>query len=261
MRGRPERKPLAIANWKMAMTISESLTYVREFQAAMGHLVHLVDVVLCPPYTALHAVAQALAGGPIWLGAQNMCAASGEAHTGEVSASLLADAGCGWVLLGHWEVRRRTGEADEDVNLKMHAALRAGLRPILLVGEAAAERGQAERVLAARLPLLFAGCEPGQVARMAVVYEPEWTIGVREPASPEIVAAGCGLIRQWVGREYGPEAAGRMRVIYGGSVAPEYAGGLLASPEVDGLGASRKGRDPMAFAEIVRLVATAKGLG
>ena len=260
MEGRPDRRPLAIANWKMAMTISESLAFVHAFSAALGDLAQAVDVILAPPYTALYAVAQALADSPIGMAAQNVCAAPGKAHTGEISAPLLADAGCEWVLLGHWEIRRRTGETDADVNRKMHAAFGAGLRPILLIGEATPERERAEGTLAARLPGVFAGCNPEQIARMAVVYEPEWTIGVREPAAPGIVAAGCSTIRQWICHEYGAEAAQKVRIIYGGSVAPEYAKGLLISPEVDGLGASRKGRDPAAFAEIVRLIARAKGL-
>jgi triosephosphate isomerase len=94
---------------------------------------------------------------------------------------------------------------------------------------------------------------------MALVYEPEWTIGVQEPASPDYVAAGCASIRQWIGRAYGAGVAEGLCIIYGGSVAPERAEGLLASPEVDGLGASRKGRDPGTFAEIVRLIAVVKG--
>ena len=256
----PDRKPLALANWKMAMTLSESLSFVREFWAITAELAQTIDIVICPPYTALSAVAQAIAGTPLMLGAQNLCAAPGLAHTGEVSAPLLADVGCQWVMLNHWEIRRRTGETDADVNRKMHAAFQAGLRPILLIGEAATEKGQAKKALTGRLPHLFARCEPDQIAQMALVYEPEWTIGVGEPASPEYVAAGCGTIRQWLAQEYSPGTAERVRIIYGGSVAPEYAADLLTSPQVDGAGASRKGRDPVAFAEIVRLIAAAKGL-
>ena len=260
MGNRSSRKPFAVANWKMAMTISESLAFAHEFSAAIGDLAHAVDIVLCPPYTALYAMTQVLVDTPIGLGAQNLCAAPGKVHTGEISATLLADAGCEWALLGHWEIRRRTGENDADVNHKMHASFQAGLGPILLVGEATTERGRAEEALAMRLPRMFADCEPEQVARMAVIYEPEWTIGVQEPASPDTVAAGCALIRRWLGREYGADVAQGVRIIYGGSVTPEYAGGLLTSPEVDGLGASRKGRNPISFAEIVRLIATVKGL-
>ncbi|MBN1979023.1 MAG: triosephosphate isomerase, partial [Anaerolineae bacterium] len=254
------RKPLALANWKMAMTIPESRAFVYKFRAAVGDLAQAVDIVLCPPHTALHAVAQALADSPIALGAQNLCAAPGLAHTGEISAPLLADAGCEWVMLNHWEIRRSRNETDEDINRKVHAAFEAGLRPILLIGESATERGQAREILEARLPTILAGCAKEQVNRMALLYEPEWTIGVKQPAPPEYVAAGCGIVRQWLNRTYGAGCASAVRIIYGGSVTPEYASGLLASPQVDGAGAGRKGRDPTAFAEIVRLIAAAKGL-
>jgi len=260
MTDQSSRKPFAMANWKMAMTISESLAFVRDLSMALGDLAEAVDVVLCPPYTALQAVARALEDSPIGLGAQDLCAAPGKAHTGKISAPLLADAGCEWVLIGHWEIRRRTGESDMDVNRKVHAAFGAGLRPILLIGEASTERGRAEETVAMRLSRIFASCSPEQIAQMAVVYEPEWTIGVREPASPDVVAAGCTIIRRWIEGQYGAESAEGLRIVYGGSVAPAYAKGLLTSPEVDGLGASRKGRDAAAFAEIVRMIAAAKGL-
>jgi triosephosphate isomerase len=219
-----------------------------------------VDVVLCPTYTALYPTAQAMAGSPVELGAQNVSAATGKAHTGEVSARLLADVGCNWALVGHWEVRRRTGETDKDVNRKLLAVQDAGLRPILLVGEGAGRRDEAEQALDWRLPALLAGSEAAQVSRMVVIYEPEWTIGADRPAPPDHVAAGCRSIRRWIAKRYGTAPAERVRTIYGGSVTPEYAEELLASPEVDGLGAGRKGRDPTAFAEIVRLIAKAKGL-
>lgn len=259
MGARSNRKPLAIANWKMAMEIPESLAFVQAFGTAVRDLAPAVDIILCPPYTALHAVAQALTDNPIMLGAQDLCAASGKAHTGEISAPLLVDAGCEWVLLGHWEIRRRTGETDVDVNRKIQAAFRAGLRPILLIGGAATERAEPAETLGTRLSHLYASCEPEQVARMAVVYEPEWTIGGQEPAPPDQVAAGCAFVRRWIGQEFGADAAQAVRIIYGGSVAPEYADELLGSPDIDGLGASRKGRDPVAFAEIVRRITVAKG--
>lgn len=254
----PGRKPFAVANWKMAMTVAEGQTFLRRFRDRLGDVATVVDVVLCPPYTVLYPVAQALVGSPIELGGQNLSPAEGKAHTGQISAQLLADVGCRWVLVGHWEIRRRNDESDADVNRKLLAALDAGLRPILLVGESADQRGDVEQALAQRLPALFAGSEAAQVARMAIVYEPEWTIGVDQPAPPDHVAAGCRFIRRWIGDAYDEATAGKVRTIYGGSVTPDYAEGLLASPHVDGLGAGRKGRDPEAFAEIVRLIAQAK---
>ncbi|MGD2177405.1 MAG: triose-phosphate isomerase [Anaerolineae bacterium] len=254
------RKPFAVANWKMAMTIAESQSFVPAFRENLGDVAGKVDIVLCPPHTALYPVAQALADSPIGLGAQNLSAATGKAHTGEISAALLSDVGCRWVLLGHWEIRRRTGETDVDVNRKIRAAVDAALRPVLLIGESAEERGQAKTALRRRLPLLFAGTRANHVARMVVVYEPEWTIGVDESAPPDYVAAGCRTIRQWIGATYDPTTADQVRTIYGGSVTPACAEGLLSSPAIDGLGAGRQGRDPKAFAEIARLIAEAKGL-
>jgi triosephosphate isomerase len=260
MKSSPIRKAFALANWKMAMTISESLAFAREFPAVIGSLAQWVDIVLCPPYTALHALSRALTDTSIDLGAQNLYAAPGKAHTGEISAMLLADAGCRWVMLGHWEIRRRSGESDVDFNKKMQAGFQAGLHPILMMGEETQERGEAEAALASRLPIMFANCEPKQMAQVVIVYEPEWTIGAQEPAPPDYIAASCSFIRNWIAQAFGKDVAQQMRIIYGGSVAPEHVDKLLASPDLDGLGAGRKGRDPVAFAQIVRLIAAAKGL-
>ena len=254
------RKPFALANWKMAMTISESLHFARLIRHAVGSLAHKLDIVLCPPYTAIHPLSQALIDTPIEVGAQNFSAASGKAHTGEISATLLANAGCKWVMMGHWEVRRRTGETDADINKKIPIAFQAGLRPILLIGEGTSERGEARKALASRLPILCADCEPGQMAQSVLVYEPEWTIGAQKPASPNYVATSCSFMRDWIGQEFGRDVAKETRIIYGGSVAPERVEKLLALPDLDGLGAGRKGRDPLAFAEIVRLISASKGL-
>jgi triosephosphate isomerase len=135
------RKSLALSNWKMAMTVSESLAFVGDFVAIFGDLLDEVDVVICPPFTALWPVAQALRGTRIQLGGQNIAPTADPARTGEISATLLADVGCRWVMLGHWEVRRHLGDDEgmqsmHAVNRKVHLALDAGLSPILLIGEA-----------------------------------------------------------------------------------------------------------------------------
>jgi triosephosphate isomerase len=256
------RKPMALANWKMAMTVTESISFAEAFRTAVGDLVHAVDIVLCPPYTALYPLCQVLGKTPIAIGAQDFCAESGKSHTGQISAPLLAEAGCKWVMVGHWEVRRRTGEDDRTLNRKVHAALQAGLSPILLLGEAVSEKCGLEEALAARMPGLLAQCEVQDMVEAAMIYEPEWTIGGMEPPPPDYITEGCGLIRHWTARACGKEAAEGVRIIYGGSVAPENAERLLASSEVDGLGAGRKGRDPAAFAQIVKLIARVKrGVG
>ena len=248
------RKPLALSNWKMAVTVPQSLSFVRAFIPLVADLVQQVDIVICPPYTGLTALAEAVAGSGLALGGQDLWAAPDEAHTGAISGALLADAGATWVMVGHWEVRHRLGEDDAAVGRKLRAALAAGLRPILLLGE---PRGDAFEV--ARLAVLLEGCTGEQVARMAFVYEPEGAIGQAEPAAPRHAAAGCRDIRRWVTAHFEERVAEQTRIIYGGSVTPQHASALLADPDVDGLGASRRGRDPVAFAEIVRQIACKRG--
>jgi len=254
------RKPLALSNWKMAMTVAQSWNFVREFLAAAGPLAQSVDVVICPPYTGLYPVARAIADTPLMLGGQDVSTEPGGARTGEVSAELLADVGCQWVMLGHWEARRHHGDDDETVNRKLRQALAAGLRPILLVGEAKRERERALLALQSQLVTVLDGCEADQVAQMVFVYEPEWTIGVAEPAPTLHVDMGCRFIRGWLAAWYGEAVGQAVRVIYGGSVSLEYASDLLPIHDLDGLGATRKGRDPVIFAQLVRLIAQAKGV-
>lgn len=151
----------------------------------------------------------------------------------------------------------------DPVNRKVNLALDAGLAPILLIGEArddqallAARLGSPKSdALKGQLEHVLAGCQAEQVERMAFVYEPEGAIGVTAPASPEHVAAGCGFIRNWLRGRWGDAVAESVRIIYGGSVAPEYIADLLACPDVDGLGATRRGRDAATFAENVRVIA------
>lgn len=254
------RTPIALANWKMAMTVTESLAFIRDLRAAAADLLHLVEVIICPPFTALWPLNQALGPGDVQLGGQNMAATSDAAQTGAISAALLHDVGCHWVLLGHAEVRQAQGDDDETVNRKVQLALEVGLAPILLVGEGRDEAETQQTALARRLAQLLAGCTPEQVARMVLVYEPEGAIGLAAPAEPAHVAAGVAAIRAWLREHMGDEVAAATRIIYGGSVAPEHANALLASPDLDGLGVGRKGREAAAFAQIVRQIAVAKGL-
>ena len=255
------RRPIALANWKMEMTVAESAAYLRRFRASCDRLLARVQVILCPPFTALHPMSESLAGVPIELGAQTVSMASGGARTGEVSARLAKDAGARWVLIGHWELRRQQGDTDQTVNLKAHRALEAGLRPVLLVGEGR-EIGasQVDEALDGQMTRTLAGCSADHVARMVFVYEPEWTIGVAEPAPAERVVTGARFIRRWLAERYAEPIAARVRILYGGSVSLPYARDLLALPDLDGLGVGRKGRDPHAFAELVHLIAQERSL-
>ncbi|MGW8251020.1 MAG: triose-phosphate isomerase, partial [Anaerolineales bacterium] len=180
------------------------------------------------------------------------------ARTGQVSASLLMNAGCRWVMSGHWEARRYLGDDDGIVNRKIRLAFEHGLRPIALVGPGRKSSMLLQAALDEQLARLLDGCQGEQVSRMAFVYEPEARIGGGAPEDPQVVAAGCEHIRDWLAENWGDRISEQVRIIYGGSVAPQYAADLLASPHLDGLGASRQGRDPIAFAEIVHRIRLAK---
>jgi len=253
------RKPLVLSNWKMATTIVESLSFVRDFAILTNDLLSRVDVVVCPPYTALWAVAATARDVHLHLGGQDVSPFDDPAHTGEISAHLLAEAGCRWALVGHWEVRRRHGEDETVLARKVHCCLGAGLAPILLIGPARDETAPLFTVLERQLAGILAGCGRDQVASMAFVFEPEEAIGAPRPLAPERAAAGPAFIRGWLGGQWGDALAERVRILYGGSVTPESAGDLLAFPDIDGLGASRGARAPANLASIVRQVAQVKG--
>jgi len=253
------RKSLALSNWKMALTVAEGLAFVREFDTLAADLLDLVEVVICPPYTSLWPVARALRESRIQLCGQNIAATTDLARTGEISAALLADVGCRWVMLGHWEVRRHLGDDDATINRKLHLALEAGLSPIVLIGEPNDTSPSREVALRQQLRRVLQGCEASDALGMAFVYEPEGAIGVSAPVPPEHVASGCACIRDWLRGQWGHAVADSARIIYGGSVSPEHATELLAAPDVDGLGATRRGRDPESFVAIVRQIAQAKG--
>jgi len=254
------RKPVAISNWKMAMTIAESLAWLHEFLGLAGDLLDVIDVVVCPPFTALWAVAQALPDSYIQVAGQNMAPSTDPARMGEISATLLADVGCQGVVLGHWEVRRHLGDDDVAVSRKVRLALEAGLTPILAIGEARDENERFHKALQGHLQRMLAGCCATEIAGMILMYEPEVAIGVSTPVTPQRAAAGCRFIREWIRGRWGA-AADNVRLVYGGSVAPGYAADLLSSPDIDGLAATRRGRDPETFAEIVRQIARMKLAG
>lgn len=258
-----ERRPLVAANWKMAMGISESIRFVRDFCSLASDLLNQVDVVLCPPYTALWPVSQLLLdlqapSGAIQLGAQNVAPTAELARSGDISAALIKDTGCDWVMVGHWEIRRRLGEDDGRINDKIHLALSVGLKPFVLVGEASDHQQSIQDCIINQLDNVLAGCLPKQVASMIFVYEPEGAIGVKAPVPVDHVASGCQTIRDWLAREIGPDVARQVRIIYGGSVTPASAALLLSIPDVDGLGASRRGRNVHSLVEITRLVAQSR---
>jgi triosephosphate isomerase (TIM) len=247
-----QRTPILAGNWKLHLTIAEATALAASLRAGCAGLAGR-EVIVAPVFTALAAVAATLAGSPIRVAAQDSHWEEKGAYTGEVSGSLLRDAGCSAVIIGHSERRQLFGETDEQVNRKARAALRNGLLPILCVGETLAEReaGAVERVIGRQVRGALAGLGPDQVAALAVAYEPVWAIGTGRTASPAQANEVHAFIRGLLSELFGASIAGRVRVLYGGSVKPDNVDELMREPELDGVLVGGAALDAASFLRIV----------
>ncbi len=247
------RRPIIAGNWKMYKTVAEAVNFVMKFQEKTAG-VSGVEMVLCPPFTALAAAAERLAGTGIAVGAQDMFWEDEGAYTGEISPVMLREAGCRYVILGHSERRQYFGETDETVNKKVRAALRHGLVPIVCVGERLEEReaGSTEEVVRRQVEGSLAGLQPRAAAGLVVAYEPVWAIGTGRTASAEDAQQVNAFIRGLLRRLFGGEAAEAIRIQYGGSVKPGNIAGLMSQPDIDGALVGGASLDPDSFAAIIR---------
>lgn len=229
------RSPLVVANWKMHGTLGEARALASSVREGLKRP-RGVEVVLCPPFTALPAVAEALAGSAIGVGAQNCHWEASGAFTGEVSPAMLVDLGCRLVILGHSERRQHFGETDAQVNLKVRAALAHGLTPLLCVGESAEGRrqGLTFNIVEGQLRAGLVGVVPEALARCIVAYEPIWAIGTGVNATPAQAAEVHGYVRGLLSELASKEIAQTVRILYGGSVKPDNAGELCREAEIDG---------------------------
>ena len=249
------RRPLIVGNWKMNKTASEAATFIRELRERLPVSTN-ADVVLAPPFTALESARRAL-GPSSWisLGAQNVHWETHGAFTGEVSAPMLRDLGCRYVIVGHSERRALFGERDENIQKKVLAALRYGLSPILCVGESLAEReaGRTESVVTTQLTGSLAGLTTEDLATVTVAYEPVWAIGTGRAATTEMAVTVHRSIRLFVEAGWNSEIASVIRVLYGGSVTPQNIESLLGSDTIDGALVGGACLDPDSFATLVRI--------
>jgi triosephosphate isomerase len=246
----PRRKLIA-ANWKMYKTPAEAREFMRAFQPLVA--AHdRDDIVVCPPYVCIPAVAELAAG--IGVGAQDMHWEKQGAFTGEVSAAMLRAAGCTHVIIGHSERRQYFGETDDTVNRKLDAALAAGLTPIVCVGEVLEEReaGLTEDVLRRQCTGAFRGLDAQSAARLVIAYEPVWAIGTGKTATPPLAAAAHEVIRAEAAKAFDPLFAGALRILYGGSVKPDNATALMSESEIDGALVGGASLEPQSFAAIVK---------
>ncbi|RUL88231.1 triose-phosphate isomerase [Tautonia sociabilis] len=253
-------RPLFIAgNWKMNPTTeADAVSLAEAVKEGVGQD-HAVRVAVCPPSVFLHRLDTVLSNSPIGLGGQNMHPEPSGAYTGELSAGMLVDVGCTHVILGHSERRHGLGETDAFVNKKLLAALKAGLIPIVCIGETLEEReqGQTEAVVGDQLDGSLAGLDGDQMAGVVLAYEPVWAIGTGRTATPEQAQQVHAFIRSRLSERFSEAIASRVVIQYGGSVKPENARDLLARPDIDGAlvgGASLKAADFLGIVEAARAV-------
>ena len=246
------RTPVFAANWKMHKTVSEAMNFTEVFLPQIASITNIV-IVIAPPYTALAAVSSACTGSNVFTSAQNVHEENHGAFTGELSVDMLKEAGASHVIIGHSERRHLYGETNAVINLKIHASLNAGLRPIVCIGETLEER-EAERthaVLANQLTEGLKGLSEKAVASLVVAYEPVWAIGTGRTASPEQAQDAHHHIRSHLAILTNTDTSNQCRLLYGGSVKPANAAELAAQTDVDGALVGGASLDPHSFADIV----------
>ena len=252
------RTPFIAANWKMYKTVHEAVVFVKEFRGLIKDYDD-VEIVVAPPFTALHSVAEAARNSNVGVSGQNLYWEKEGAFTGEISAGMLKEGGADYVLIGHSERRKLFHETDKTVNDKLVAALGAKLCPIVCIGETLEERtgNQTLAVLDRQIRAGLDGLTGDQVGSLVLAYEPVWAIGTGQNATPEQAGEAHAHIRSRIRQWFGGDAADHCHVIYGGSVKPDNIHSLIVHPDVDGAlvgGASLKAAD---FLPIVAAAAAA----
>jgi triosephosphate isomerase len=255
----PERTPLVAANWKMHKTIAQTGAFCDAFVPRAAELPG-VELVICPPYPSLATAVERCEGSPVAVAAQNMHAEAAGAFTGEVSAPMLTELGVDGVILGHSERRRLYSESDAELARKVPAAFEAGLMPILCVGETEAERDadETEDVLRRQLLADLEGVAEARLTGLVIAYEPVWAIVTGRNATADQAQEAIAFVRGLV-RDLSAEAAEAVRILYGGSVAPDNAAELCAGRDVDGALVGGASLDPEAFAAIAEAAAASSG--
>jgi triosephosphate isomerase len=244
--------PFVCGNWKMYKTVADAVKYVKEFRGLVKDIAD-VEIVLAPTFTAVHAAAEASRNSNVLIAAQDVYWEREGAYTGEISASMIREAGAEYVIVGHSERRTLFGETDATVNRKAVAAFAAGLTPIVCIGETLDQRERSETfdVLDRQIKAGLDGLTTEQMGLLVLAYEPVWAIGTGRNATPEQADEAHRHIRHRLRQWFGADAAAQCHVIYGGSVKPDNIHDLITQPEVDGALVGGASLDVRGFYEIV----------
>jgi len=247
------RKALIAGNWKMFKTLEEAVLFAKELALKVKDVSDR-EILVCPPDLYLYPLIQALAGSPVFVGAQNIFWEDQGAFTGEVSAPMVKSAGARFAIIGHSERRQYFSETDETVNKRLNACLKAGITPIVCVGETLVEReaGKTLDVIGSQMKNGLKNISTTQAAQLVIAYEPVWAIGTGKTATPEIAQEVHGFIRSQVKDLFGPEIAGAIRILYGGSVKPDNIDVLMAQADIDGALVGGASLEVTSFERIIR---------
>ncbi|TGE36675.1 triose-phosphate isomerase [Desulfosporosinus fructosivorans] len=250
------RRSVIAGNWKMFKTVNEAEDYAVKFLEEVKDVTDL-DIVLCAPFTALNPLKNELEESVVHLGAQNMSWADQGAYTGEISAQMLLDVACTYVILGHSERREMFGEKDEEINKKVQKALATGLTPILCVGENlnVREEGKAAERVSSQVVQALSSISKEDLSRIVIAYEPIWAIGTGKTASSKDAQDMCATIRATLNGLMGLGAE-QVPILYGGSVKAENIAELLTEPDIDGALVGGASLDPISFAKLVHNAAS-----
>jgi triosephosphate isomerase (TIM) len=247
------RKALIAGNWKMFKTLEEAVLFAKELALKVKDVSDR-EILVCPPDLYIYPLIQALAGSPVVVGAQNVFWEDQGAFTGEVSAPMVKSTGARFAIIGHSERRQYFSETDETVNKRLKACLKAGITPIVCVGETLVEReaGKTLDVIGYQMTNGLKDISTAQAAQLVIAYEPVWAIGTGKTATPEIAQEVHGFIRSQVKNLFGPEIAGAIRILYGGSVKPDNIDVLMAQADIDGALVGGASLDVASFERIIR---------
>lgn len=247
------RKPIIAGNWKMNKTTKKAVQFVEELKKQIGNYPG-VEIVICPPFTALSKVAEALEGSKMVMGAQNMYPEPAGAYTGEISPLMLLEVGCEYVIIGHSERRILLNETDEIINKKLKSASTYRLKPIFCVGETLKQReeGKTQEVVYNQLIKGLSDLGKDDVLKMVIAYEPIWAIGTGRTATPEEVNTIHKFIRQILNDIYDQKLARQIRIQYGGSVRPDNIDTLMSQSDIDGVLVGGASLDIRSFTRIVK---------
>ena len=247
------RIPFIAGNWKMNKSVQEAVFFVKELRSAIKDVTD-VEIVVAPPFAAVHAVAEAARNTNIGVAAQNLYWEVSGAFTGEVSGPMIKEAGAEYVIVGHSERRQLFGESDATVNKKVLAAITSGLTPIVCVGETLEQRdkGNVEKILSIQLRGSLKDLDEKQLQETVIAYEPVWAIGTGRNATPQQAQEAHAFIRHTLGEMSDETTADRIRIQYGGSVKPENAHDLMTQADIDGALVGGASLDPRSFAQIVK---------